>query len=411
MKEYRIARLGHRGDGLTEDGLIAPLTLPGERVAGVPGSDGLGDIRVMSQSADRVAPPCRHFTSCGGCQLQHASDRFLADWKTKIVTDALSSRRLQAVARTPAVSPPQSRRRATLSARRTKKGTMAGFHARRSEQIVRIPECRLLHPGLMPALPAAEAPAAIGASRKAPIRVRATVTESGLDLDVADGKPADGPMRQRLAALAERHDLARLCWDGETIATLRPPEHSFGGIRVVPPPGTFLQATSEGEEALRADVQEIVAGARRVADLFAGCGTFALPLARESEIYAADSDRAMVEALDTGWRKAEGLKSVDAETRDLFRRPLLAEELNRFDAAVIDPPRAGAAAQIAELGKAGLPVIAYVSCNPVSFARDAGKLAEHGYVLDWFRVVDQFLWSTHVELVACFRMKNVDACE
>lgn len=406
MTAFRISRLGHLGDGMTGDGLIAPLTLPGELVTGTPGTDHLEDIKIVTPSADRVTPACRHFRSCGGCQLQHVSDAFIADWKTELVVGALASRGLRAAVRPSAVSPPQSRRRATLSARRTKKGATAGFHARRSDQIVQIPDCRLLHPGLMHALPASEALAIAGASRKTPIRVAATVSGNGLDMDVSGGKRLDGPLRHGLAVLAERHDLARLCWDGETIAERRPPEQMFDGIRVRPPPGSFLQATFEGEQALRADVQEIVTGARRVADLFAGCGTFALPLSRESEVYAAEGAREMVEALDAGWRNAAGLKAVTAETRDLFRRPLLAEELSGFDAAVIDPPRAGAEAQIVELGKAAIPVIAHVSCNPATFARDAAILADCGYLLEWFRVVDQFLWSAHVELVACFRMKK-----
>ena len=400
--QFKITRLGHHGDGIADGPLFAPLTLPGEIVTGQPVGKKLEEIRIIEPSSDRVSPPCRHFKSCGGCQLQHASDAFLEDWKQQVVKTALASNGLETDFLPIAVSPPRSRRRATFAARRTKKGAMAGFHARGSDTLVDIPDCQLLHPDLMAGLPVAKALAQIGASRKHSVSVATTLSESGLDICVTEGKPLDGPLRVELATLAEQYALARLTWEDEVIATRLPPEQVFGDVRVVPPSGTFLQATKDGEEALRHDVQEIVGSSSKVLDLFAGCGTFALPMARHAAVHAVEGDQAMMAALDSGWRMAQGLKKVTHETRDLFRRPLMPDEVAKFDAAVIDPPRAGASAQISELAKSDIPVIAYVSCNPVTFAKDARHLVDHGYRLKALRVVDQFRWSSHVELAAHF---------
>jgi len=406
VRQYRITRLGHLGDGIAEGPLYAPGALSGEVVTGTPDGDRLTDIRILTPSPDRVTPPCRHFTSCGGCRMQHLSDEAVASWKTDIVRTALAAQELEAEFLPMAVSPPRSRRRATLAARRTRKGAMAGFNGRKSGTITEIPDCRLLHPDLMPALPVAGALATAGASRKTPLRVIATLSEAGLDVAVLDGKPLDGPLRLELARLANTHDLARLVWNDEVIATRCPPFQDFDGIVVTPPPGAFLQATKAGEAALRDDVLRIAAGTGHVVDLFAGCGTFALPAARRARVHAVEGDAAMIAALDRGWRGAARLKHVTTETRDLFRRPLTAEELAPFGAAIIDPPRAGAPAQIAELARSGVPVIAHVSCNPASFARDAATLAAAGYALGTLRVVDQFRWSAHVELVAAFRLNT-----
>lgn len=405
-----ISRLGHQGDGVADGPLFAPRTLPGEVVSGIAEGSRLTSIRIETPSEHRVQPPCRHYKSCGGCQLQHASDGFVAQWKTDVVRNALTAQGLETEFRPAHTSPSQSRRRATLAVRRTKKGAMAGFHGQASDVITEIPDCQLLDPALMAAIPVAEALALAGASRKAPLSVTVTASDAGLDMLVRNGKPLDGPLRIALAQLAEQHRIARLTWDDELVAMEQPPVQPFGPALVCPPPGAFLQATKDGEAALLAAVQEITRGAKRIVDLFAGCGTFALPLAQTAEVHAVEGERDMVAALDAGWRKAKGLKKVTTETRDLFRNPLLPEDLNpfgaAFDAAVIDPPRAGAEAQVAQLAKARTPVIAYVSCNPVSFARDAKTLAAAGYDLGWVQVVDQFRWSAHIEAVARFTLKD-----
>ena len=407
MTEHRITRLGHQGDGIAAGPVFAPMTLPGEVVTGTQNGDRLSDIRIVKPSSDRVAPVCRHYRACGGCQVMHATDEFVAGWKTDIVRTALEAQGIAAAFRPIQTSPPASRRRAAFSVRRTKKGAMAGFHARASDTVIGIPDCQLVLPELLEALPLAEALAVAGGSRKGELTVQVTQSEGGLDVLVTGGKPLDGPLRMALAAEVERFRLARLVWEDELVGMRLPPVQRFGHARVTPPPGAFLQATAAGEAALLAAVAEAVQGTTRIADLFAGCGTFALPLAEHAEIHAVESDAAMLKALDQGWRQAEGLKRVSTEARDLFRRPLLPDELKRFDAVVIDPPRAGAEAQVTELAKTRISRIAFVSCNPVTFARDAKILISGGYRLEWVQVIDQFRWSNHVELAAAFSAADI----
>lgn len=404
MSEHIIQKLGHHGDGIAPGPVFAPLTLPGERVTGTPEGQRLTEVRIIEPSPDRVTPPCRHFRSCGGCRVQHATDDFVAAWKRGIVEEALRAQGLEADIAGTETSPPRSRRRAGLSARRTKKGALAGFHGRASGTIVDIPDCQLLHPDLMAALPVAQALAVAGGSRKGELDVQATLSDGGLDIAVTGGKPCDRQLETALAQQAEALDLARLSWDGEVIAMRRPPYQSFGAARVIPPPGAFLQATQHGELSLLRAVEGITAGASRIADLFAGTGTFSLPLAARAEVLAVEGDREMTKALDRGWREAPGLKKISVQARDLFRNPMMTDELKGIDAVVIDPPRAGAEAQMTELAAARVPVVAHVSCNPVTFARDAARLIAAGYSMSSVTVVDQFRWSAHVELVAGFRL-------
>lgn len=405
-QEFLIERLGHQGDGIASGPVYAPRTLPGETVSGVVDGDQLSELRIVTPSDNRVQAPCRHYKACGGCQLQHAADPFVSEWKVDLVRTALAAQGIKADMRPIHTSPAQSRRRATLSARRTKKGALVGFHGRASDTVTEISDCVLLDPALLAAVPMAEELAMVGASRKAPLAVTITPSDFGLDVLVRQGKPLDGALRQALAQVIGRHRLARLAWDDELIGMDQPPTQRFGKAQVCPPPGAFLQATRDGEAALLAAVSEVVGPARKIIDLFAGCGTFALPLSAQAEVHAVEGDAAMMRALDQGWRKAEGLHRITTEARDLFRRPVLPDELNPFgapfEAAVIDPPRAGAEAQIKELAEAKTQRIAYVSCNPVTFARDAKTLVEAGYSLNWVQVVDQFRWSTHTELAASF---------
>ncbi|WP_171124130.1 MULTISPECIES: class I SAM-dependent RNA methyltransferase [unclassified Ruegeria] len=403
---FTITRLGHQGDGIAEGPVFAPRTLPGEAVSGTVVGQLLTEVRVETPSDQRVKAPCRHYKSCGGCQLQHASDAFVADWKVEIVRKALDAQGIEADMRPIHTSPERSRRRATVAVRRTKKGTLAGFHGRASDTISEIPDCHLLHPDLIAAIPVAEALALLGGSRKGVLAVTLTLSEGGLDVAVKGGKPLDGPLELALAQATEHHGLARLSWDDEVIATRQQPVQRFGTAEVVPPPGAFLQATKDGEQALLQAVLQATEGAKRVVDLFAGSGTFSLPLAQTAEVHAVEGEAEMSATLDQGWRKAKGLKRVTTEARDLFRRPLMPDELRHFDAIVLDPPRAGAEAQVSELAQVKRPVIAYVSCNPVTFARDAKTLVNAGYTLEWVQVVDQFRWSSHVELAARFTLNS-----
>jgi 23S rRNA (uracil1939-C5)-methyltransferase len=395
------------GDGIIqgpEGSIFAPQTLPGEEVDGTVKGDSLADVRILTPSVHRVKPPCTHARTCGGCMMQHASDAFVADWKTTIVHTALAAQGIEADLRPIITSPPRSRRRATLAARRTKGGVLMGFHSRASDVLVGVPQCQLLHPDLISAFPALEAIVKLGGSRTQEMDLAITRTTSGPDVAVTGGKPADSTQRMDLARLVEAFGLSRLSWNGEVIAQRAQPMMRFGRANVPLPVGAFLQPTAEGEAALLACVKEAVGPARRIIDLFAGIGTFGLPLAENAEIHAVEGDVAMLTALDKGFRMAEGIKRVTNDIRDLYRRPLEPDEFKGYDAVVIDPPRAGAEAQSHTLARSKVPVIAAVSCNPATFARDAKILTQAGYKLNWVQVVDQFRWSPHVELAAQFTL-------
>jgi 23S rRNA (uracil1939-C5)-methyltransferase len=409
MTEHHIQRLGHLGDGIAEGPVFAPLTLPGEVVTGQLEGQALKDVRIVTPSVDRVAPPCRHFKACGGCQLQHAADPFVAQWKTDVVATALAAQGLKTDMRPIVTSPAASRRRASFSAKRTKKGAMAGFHVRASDVVIEIPGCTLLDPAVLAAREIAVALAEVGTSRKAELAVTVTQSQEGPDIAVSNGKPLDGALRQQLGQLAEAHRIARLTWDDETVSMRAPPVQMFGDVRVTPPPGAFLQATLHGEAALLTAVNSAIGDAGAVMDLFAGCGTFSLPIASGARVHAVEGDKAMCAALEEGWRMAKGLKPVTVEARDLFRRPMLPDELAKFDAVVLDPPRAGAEAQVAELAKSEVMDIAFVSCNPTTFARDAATLVAAGYRLNWVQTVDQFRWSSHIELAAHLSKRHIGA--
>lgn len=401
-----IERLGHHGDGIAKgpDGPIyVSQALPGEEVEGTLQGDHLTDARILTPSPDRKKPPCTHARTCGGCLLQHASDPFVENWKQGIVRGALSAQGLDAPFRPTLTSPPRSRRRATLAARKTKGGALLGFHARGSDLIIPVPNCQLLHPDLIATFPVLEAITRLGGSRTVELALTVTRSLAGPDISVTGGKPLESGLQLELARLAEQHSLSRLTWNGETVALRTAPMQRFGKALVAPPPAAFLQATEQGEAALLSAVTDAIGpNARRIADLFAGCGTFALPLAEQAEVHAVEGDAAMTAAMEKAWRNTEGLKKIVTETRDLFRRPLEPDEFKGIDAVVIDPPRAGAEAQFATLSRSKVPVIAAVSCNPATFARDARMLVQAGWTLDWVQVVDQFRWSSHVELAARF---------
>lgn len=398
-----IDRLGHHGDGIAmgDTGPIyAPGCLPGEEVEGDLVKDTLANIKILTPAPNRVKPPCAHARTCGGCLMQHVSDASVADWKQGIVVGALAAQGLTATFRPIATSPARTRRRATLSARKTKGGLLMGFHARASDTLVPVPNCQLLHPDLIAAFPALETLVKMGGSRTVEVQLTVTRSLAGADVSVTGGKPLDAQMQMDMARLCEGNKIARLTWNGETVTLRAAPVQRFGRALVAPPPGAFLQATAEGESALLQAVALAIGPAKKVVDLFAGSGTFSLPLAERAEVHAVEGEAKMIAALEKGARAAEGLKRLTSEARDLFRRPLEPDEFKGVEAVIIDPPRAGAEAQIAVLAKARVPVIAYVSCNPATFARDAKVLVAAGYRLDWVQVVDQFRWSAHVELAA-----------
>lgn len=388
-----IVRVAARGEGVTADGRFAPMAAPGDRLR----ADG-----TLEAGPHRQVPPCRHFPECGGCQLQHLDDTAWSAFITDRVTSALAAQGLAAEVRAPALSPPRSRRRATLHAERRGRQVWLGFSEAKSHRIVDMQECWVLAPELFAILQPLRMLLA-GMLGRARASVHLTLADQGVDV-LIEGVEADGlAAAEALTAFAERHRLARVALDGglgpETRWEPQPVTVSLSGVPVPLPPAAFLQATAEGEAALVAGVREALGAPGKVADLFAGLGTFAFALS-PARVYAAEAERAAIVALKGAARAAQ--RAVFTEHRDLYRRPLTAAELGRFDAAVIDPPRAGAREQAVGLAGAALPRLAYVSCNASSFARDAKILCEGGWRLEWVLPVGQFRWSTHVELVAAF---------
>lgn len=329
--------------------------------------------------------------------MQHASDELVASWKSDIVTEMMEAQGLPAPIRGVHTSPAQSRRRATLAGRRTKNGAIVGFHARGSDEIIGICDCAVAAPEIVSLLPDLERVTAQIASRKSTVRFAITASETGVDMAISGAKDLDDTAEAALAALP----VARVTNDGELIAQHAAPAVQFDGIVALPVPDAFLQATEHGQQALISAVREVLTGCRQTVDLFAGCGTFALPMARMAEVHAVEGDSDQIDVLRHAWRHAP-LKKLTTEVRDLFKTPLVVPELSRFDGAAIDPPRAGAEAQVAELAQSDIVRVAMVSCNPVTFARDASTLIAAGFTLNWIDLVDQFRWSPHIELVGSF---------
>ncbi len=403
-----ISRLGWRGDGIADapaGPLYVPYTLPGETVEVGPWHpDRRRLVKVVAASPDRIVPICPHFGTCGGCALQHLAGAHYRDWKRALVTDALAQAALDTPVDELIDAHGEGRRRAVFHARRGTRDVLAvGFSALKAHQVVAIDRCPILAPGLAGAIAAAWAIAeALTAARK-PLDIQVTATDAGLDVDVRGTGPLPAADMADLAAVAARHRLARLTRHGEIVAQRAAPTIAIGRATVALPASAFLQATAAGEAVLARLVEEHCKPARKVADLFAGIGPFALRLAERARVTAADSDAFAIAALASAAARARGLEPVAAVQRDLYRRPFAAAELAAFDAVVFDPPRQGAEAQARALAASSVPIVVAVSCNPATFARDARILADGGYRLVRTTPVDQFLYSAHVELVALFR--------
>jgi 23S rRNA (uracil1939-C5)-methyltransferase len=408
-EQLTIARLGHRGDGIADTNtgpVFVAYTLPGETVTVEPPS-GHGDrrhlIRVDKPSHERIAPICKHFGLCGGCALQHWSLAEYFLWKRSLVVEALAHANLIAPVETLIDAHGLGRRRAVLHARRGAHEVLeVGFTAPRAHQIVAIDNCPVLAPGLDGAIPAAWAVAEILNSTAKPLDIHVTATDSGVDMDMRGSGALSSKGITALARFAAMHKLARLTRHGELVAQGAQPLLKVGKAHVALPPGAFLQATAAAEVALAKLVIGHVGGAKRIADLFAGIGTFALRLAENARVTAADNEAGAIKALERAAQTTSGLKQVEAQTRDLFRRPFMAAELKTYDSVVFDPPRQGAEAQAHELAKSKVPLVVAVSCDATTFARDARILVEGGYKLVSVTPVDQFRYSAHVELVAKF---------
>lgn len=394
MIEEEVIRVAARGDGVTADGRHVPLAAPGDRVA----ADG-----TLTPGPHHQLPPCRHFPECGGCQLQHLDDVSWSGFIVERIRVALAQHGLETEIRAPSLSAPRTRRRATLHAERRGRQVHLGFTEQGSHRLIDLDECHILDPRLFALLGPLRGLLAtvLPASRR--INVQLTLTDQGPDV-LIDGVEAEGlAAAEALTAFSQRHQLARLAMDEGLGPTTRwepdPVTVTLGGVPVPFPHGSFLQATPEGEAALVSAVREVAGGAAAIADLFAGLGTFAFAFP-SSKVYAGEAARDAVLSLKAAAGRAG--RQIFADHRDLFRRPLTTRELNNFQAVVIDPPRAGAKEQSAEIAASNVPRVAFVSCNPSTFARDAEILCNGGYRLDWIQPVGQFRWSTHVELAAQF---------
>ena len=408
-EQITIARIGHRGDGIADTPagpIYVPYTLPGETVEVEPWPghpDRRHLIRVDVASAERIAPVCPHFGTCGGCALQHWSAARYRDWKRALVVEALAQAGLDAPVAGLIDAHGEGRRRAVFHARRGTHDVLeVGFAALRAHHLVAIDRCPVLAPALAGSIEAAWAIAETLEREKKPLDIQVTATDAGLDVDVRGSGPLTAARGGELARIAERHRLARLTRHGELVSQRAPPAVTIGRARVLLPPGAFLQATAAGEAALAALVAAHCEGAGRIADLFAGVGPFALRLAEHGRVTAADNDSEAVAALKRAAAATQGLKPVETQLRDLYRRPFVPVELKGFDVVVFDPPRQGAQAQARELAASAVPRVVAVSCNPATFARDARILVDGGYRLAAVTPVDQFLYSAHVELVARF---------
>jgi 23S rRNA (uracil1939-C5)-methyltransferase len=402
-----IARLGAQGDGVadTPSGpVFVPYALAGERVQADVHGERARLIAVMTPSPDRIAPVCRHFTHCGGCAVQHLRSPAYLAWKREMVIAAFASRGIDAPVAPVASVGVGARRRAAFSARRTGRGVVLGFHEAKGVEIVDLQECPVTASAIVRVLPGLRRLVEPLMSRRAPGRVIVTLAANGLDVAVED-VPGDPPpdVREFLAREATALGLARLTLAGDTLYQATVPAVRFGTANVVLPARSFLQAAPVAEAAMVRLVTQAVVGAKRVVDLFSGMGTFTFPLAQNASVLAVDGDKQAIAALQNAAKRTPGLKPIEVKVRDLFREPLSARELQGFDAAVFDPPRAGAATQAQSLVDSPINVVVAVSCNPATLARDARILIDGGFKLERVTPIDQFLFSPHIEAVAVFR--------
>ncbi|MGE5538223.1 MAG: 23S rRNA (uracil(1939)-C(5))-methyltransferase RlmD [Gemmatimonas sp.] len=421
--DLSITRLGAQGDGVTTlpDGrtVYVGATAPGDCVRlalEAKEGDGLRGrlVELLAPGPGRGTPPCPHFGTCGGCALQHLSLDAYRDWKRGLLIDALARNAVDAGEIAPlAMVSNATRRRGTFFAAKAGGRVTAGFHERGSHRIAAIESCIVLAPQLVTLVERLKPLMADLLADGERGEIVVNLLDTGLDALVRLPHAADLRVRQRLARFAKEADLARVSVavaggrargaHADVVVERRPALATFGGAHVPVPPGAFLQASAEAEALLVAEVKAAVDGAKKVADLFAGAGTFAFALAAERiAVHAVEGERELALALKAGAGKAGLGPRISTEVRDLFRRPLLADELKKFDAVVFDPPRAGAKAQAEALAKSKVARVVGVSCNPASFARDARALQDGGFRVTRVVPVDQFLWTQHLEVVSTF---------
>lgn len=409
-ERFTIDHIGHFGDGVVVSGgetIYVPYALGGETVDVLP-SPGHPDRRalahVVTPSPQRIDPFCPHFGTCGGCAIQHWQPDAYRNWKRQLVVDTLNHAGIDCEVGELIDAHGTGRRRMTLHARQSQQGILrVGFAAAGRHEIIAIDHCPILDPAMHGAIEAANEIAELLRPVSKPLDIQITAADNGLDVDVRGSGPLGTALLSSLSKLAEKHNLARLTRHGELVIMRKPPVVRVGKAQVTLPPGSFMQPTALGEEILAGLAFERCKGAKHIADLFCGFGPFAFRLAEKFKVSAFDSDAAAVTALQNAVKLTQGLKPIKAETRDLFRRPLMPQELRDYDCVVFDPPRQGAQAQSQQLAASKITLAVAVSCNPATFARDARILIDGGFKIDSVTPVDQFRHTPHVELVARFK--------
>lgn len=408
----QIERVGGQGDGVgrsASGAVFAPLTLPGETVRGEVVDGRMERPEVVAPSPDRIAPVSPQYGDCGGCSLQHWAAGPYLDWKREQVRLAVGREGIETEIEATVATPPGTRRRLALHARRGEDGrVILGFKARKSWRLVEVSACPVADPRLVAAFPAlARVAEPLLEHPKSAPTLHVTLTLTGLDVDVTGVERKSGGLSgdQRMQAIraARQADLARLSLAGEVLMMERQPLIQFGPATVAIPAGGFLQAVPEAEAAMVSRAVAAVKGSKKIADLFCGAGTFTFPLATVAPVIAADATEPGIAALKAAVKSAKGMKAIEAQARDLFRRPMTPFDLKGCDAIVFDPPRAGALEQTQQIATTKATTVVGVSCNPQTFARDARVLMDAGFRLETVTPVDQFLWSSHIELVGVFR--------
>ncbi|MBT5187824.1 MAG: 23S rRNA (uracil(1939)-C(5))-methyltransferase RlmD [Kordiimonadaceae bacterium] len=414
-QKINIESLGGRGDGITvSEGktLYVPYTVTGD-VVEVKVNGSKGRLRHVHQKSEhRIEAVCEHFTKCGGCMLQHVEADFYKNWKTDLIKTALVNQGIEGVDVLPIqISPLNSRRRTSFQAIGRGDGKLVlGYAEKGSHNLINIGMCPILVPEISSFINPLKTFLSKLLEKQQKMTIQVTKGDNGLDVIFKGKGDVDLNLRMDLAEFAEKHDLARISWFNtslkkpyyEMLAERRKPYVTFGGNKVFFPEGSFLQATEQGQEALISAMLGGIKGASRVVDLFSGCGTFSIAAAKTATVHAVENNDEMLSALKNSANMMTNIKQVTSELRDLFLRPLLPHELNKYDVAIIDPPRAGARHQMTEIINSDIKTLIMISCNPITFARDVQGLTDAGFTMGSVRPVDQFLFSPHLEIISVF---------
>ena len=370
-------------------------TLPGDAVE----VDGDRVLAILEPSPERIEPFCKVHSICGGCKLQHASAAVYSEWKRNLVVQALAGRDMSAAVAPLLDAHGQGRRRVSLHVRQIAGAWRAGFMAEKTHDLVPLEICPVLVPTLLNApLIAAQLGVMLG-----DCDVQLTAADNGIDVAVKAERQAVDKLLTAFRVLMERSGITRIAVNNVVATQSAVPFIVMGKARVMLPIGGFLQATSLGESILAELAVKHLAKTRLVMDLFSGVGPLSFRLAEKYQVQAFDNDKVAIAALEQGSRMAQGLRPIKAFTRDLFKDPMLAAELNEIDAVVLDPPRAGAEAQMRQIAKSKIRRVVSIACDVASFARDAQILVEAGFKMSEVIPVDQFKYTAHVEIFASFR--------